>query len=86
MQTEANKKNNRSEAVEFIIDNSRPLKEVKFGEWDLFYRLGDNGTNFMLLDMKENGYHLFYPDDKSLIEDSIQFFKEKTFSNYLKLK
>lgn len=74
---------NRETALIFIRENSRPIISMTpdpQAEEPIYfeYRLGDNGTPFILQDMGKNGWHLFFSSGSSLVPVAIKMFCEKT--------
>jgi hypothetical protein len=69
---------NRHDALQFIRDNSRLLREAELGRFKIEYRIGNNGTSFFLMDMHEDGWEIYFNAGGNNIARAMTEFGEKT--------
>lgn len=70
----------RNEALQFIKDNSRLIADFSLPKINrtLEHRIGNNGHSFVLLNMVEHGWELFFSDNTNKISTSIEHFCDHT--------
>lgn len=69
---------NRQETLEAIRDNSRLNQSAPLGRFTIEHRIGYEGDSFILLDMSEHGFQLFYSDKSTKLTDVWNEFAERT--------
>lgn len=67
---------NRKEALAFIKENSSLIRTEKFGEFIINHRIGSK-SQFIILDMGQHGFQIYYPDGVNKISDTLEIFKNK---------